>query len=157
MANFCGEVWFCLWNMCVKNVIINTELSVYILCQQIVWSVRIMLAPKKRFDIVERELYLAGIGTFVKPISSFSIFSLIPWHPPTCLTPSTSPVPTQEFPWLPDWRLRLPVGPLNSATAWRYSDKDALEWPELGPIYTCTMLPGEHQTPCDKLNLRQIF
>ena len=42
-------------------------------------------------------------------------------------------------------------------TAWRYSDKDTLEWPELGPIYTCTMIPGEHQTPCDKLNLRQIF
>ena len=39
-------------------------------------------------------------------------------------------------------------------TAWRYSDKDTLEWPELGPIYTYTMMPGKHQTPYDKLNLR---
>ena len=29
-------------------------------------------------------------------------------------------------------------------TAWRYIDFDSLEWPELWPIYTCTMILGEH-------------
>ena len=42
-------------------------------------------------------------------------------------------------------------------TAWWYIDKDSLEWPELGPIYKCTMTLGEHQTPSDKLGLKQIF
>ena len=54
-----------------------------------------------------------------------------------------------------------PVGsqssPVHSYTAWRYIDKDSLEWPELGPIYTCTMTIGERQTPSDKLGLKQIF
>ena len=61
------------------------------------------------------------------------------------------------------WAFRLlTLGPRianddSSFTAWRYIDKDSLEGPELGPIYTCTMTLGEHQTPSDKLGLKRIF
>ena len=46
--------------------------------------------------------------------------------------------------------MRNAQAPSFCYTALRYIDKDNFEWPELGVVQKCPMIPGDYQTPGGK-------